>query len=253
MNEKTILRVRDFWTSIFLIFLSVFFLFQTSYIPFLDTQVAGVDSADWYNSAALVPYGIFGAMLVLALGLLGIAIKDGGARLALQIAGIGFSKPELLRITCVCLILFFYIFGLVPRVDFILASSLLITCLIWGFHSENRLSMLISTASMATSGLYALAAHFPRSEWTKPHDDDWITLAIFIALTFMMFVLEKRNNSLTRVVKLTPLIAITAPLILVMSMAFGFRQNVPNRTGLLFSQIEYHYYVTLRPLWQGKK
>jgi hypothetical protein len=48
-----------------------------------------------------------------------------------------------------------------------------------------------------------------------------------------------------------PVIAILAPVILVCAMAFGFRQNVPNRGGLIFSQIEYHYYVTLRPLWRS--
>ena len=53
-----------------------------------------------------------------------------------------------------------------------------------------------------------------------------------------------------RVTRVTPWIAVGAPLILVCAMAFGFRQNVPNRGGLIFSQIEYHYYVTLRPLWR---
>ncbi|MFG6604803.1 hypothetical protein, partial [Sulfitobacter sp. 1A09134] len=54
----------------------------------------------------------------------------------------------------------------------------------------------------------------------------------------------------SRIARSTPWIALLTPLILVTAMAFGFRQNVPNRGGLLFSQIEYHYYVTLRPLWR---
>jgi hypothetical protein len=53
-----------------------------------------------------------------------------------------------------------------------------------------------------------------------------------------------------RVARATPWIAVLAPLVLICAMAFGFRQNIPNRGGLLFSQIEYHYYVTLRPLWK---
>ena len=68
-----------------------------------------------------------------------------------------------------------------------------------------------------------------------------------------MFVMESRKGPLKRIVKITPVLSIIAPLILVVAMAFGFRQNVPNRTGLLFSHIEYHYYVSIRPLWQGKK
>ena len=253
MDDKLILRVRDFWTSIFLIFTSLFFLYETTDIPFLNTKVAGVEAADWYNSAALVPYGIFGGLLLLSFILLGIAIKDGGAKHALTKIGIGYSQAELIRVFCVCIILFFYIFGLIPRVDFILSSSLMITCLIWGFHSENRISMILSTLSISIVSTYALVIHFPRSEWAKPHDDDWLVLAMFVILTLIMLMMESRKGTLTRVVKITPVLSIVAPLMLVMAMAFGFRQNVPNRTGLIFSQIEYHYYVSIRPLWQGKK
>jgi hypothetical protein len=253
MDDKLILRVRDFWTSIVLIIVSFFFLFQTTDIPFLNTNVAGVDSAQWYNSAALVPYGIFGSLLILSIFLLGIAIKDGGAKHALSKIGIGYSRSELIRVFCVTIILFFYIFGLVPRVDFILCSSLMITCLIWGFHSENRRSMILSTLAMSLASIYALVMYFPRSEWAKPHDDDWLVFATFVILTLIMFVMESRKGPLKRIVKITPVLSIIAPLILVVAMAFGFRQNVPNRTGLLFSHIEYHYYVSIRPLWQGKK
>ncbi|MEM7216385.1 MAG: hypothetical protein AAF423_12660 [Pseudomonadota bacterium] len=214
--------------------------------------MAGVDSADWYNSAALVPFGIFGCMLVLAFVLLGIAIRDGGARQALTAVGIGYSRSELIRLSCICTILFFYIFGLVPRVDFVIASSLMMTCLIWGFHKQDRNAMLIGTATISSAALYALVMHFPRSQWTKPHDDDWIALAAFLLLTTIMIFKERRKGKLSTVTKLTPVISVLAPLILVLAMAFGFRQNVPNRTGLIFSHMEYHYYVSLRPLWRSK-
>ncbi len=253
MDDKLILRVRDFWTAIVLICVSCFFLFQTTDIPFLNTKVAGVDAADWYNSAALVPYGIFGGLLLLSFSLLGIAIKDGGAKHALTKIGIGYSRAELVRVSCVSIIIFFYIFGLIPRADFILSSSLMITCLIWGFHSENRASMPLSTCAISIVSIYAMFMHFPRSEWAKPHDDDWLVLCMFGLITLTMIVVERRNGPLSKVVKLTPVISIIAPLVLVMAMAFGFRQNVPNRTGLIFSKIEYHYYVTIRPLWQGEK
>lgn len=253
MNDKLILRARDFWTSITLIFVSCFFIYKTSDIPFLNTQVAGVDSADWYNSAALVPYAIFVTLLLLSLALLRISIKDGGARHALSAVGIGLSEAELMRVACISVILFSYLFGLLPRVDFILASALMITCLIWGFHRENKLVMLLCTGGIATAALYAAINHFPRSQWAKPHDDDWVTLIIFCLLTLLMFAFEKKQGRISRAFKVTPLVSIFTPLILVSAMAFGFRQNVPNRTGLLFSQIEYHYYVSLKPLFRGNK
>ncbi len=232
---------------------SLFFLFKTSEIPFWDTQSAGVESAEWYNSAALVPYGIFIALFVLALSLLVISIQDGGAKYALSLLGLGYSHYEAVRLTSISVILFFYIFGLVPRVDFIIASALMITALIWGFHRGDRFNMVFCAGVITAVSLYAMLVHFPRSEWSKPHDDDWVALVAFLGLTLFMFFRDKRKGNFDRITKITPVISVITPLILVLAMAFGFRQNVPNRTGLVFSKIEYHYYVTLRPLWQGKK
>ncbi|WP_282607040.1 hypothetical protein [Pelagibius sp. Alg239-R121] len=252
MDDKAVLRARDFWTALVLLAVSVFFLIQTTDIPFLNTKSAGVDSAEWYNSAALVPFGIFGSLLLLSLVLLGVAVRDGGASRALAAAGIGLDGPELRRLTAIAIILFCYIFGLVPRVDFIIASALMITCLIWGFHGGSRSAMLISTFAIMVPALYAAIVHFGRDEWAKPHDDDWVALGAYVVLTAVMFWHARRKHAAMGVVRITPVVAILCPLILVLAMAFGFRQNVPNRTGLLFKQIEYHYYVTVKPLFQGK-
>ena len=179
---------------------------------------------------------------------LGIAIRDGGAKRALSAAGIGWDRAEALRITCIGIIMAAYIFGLVPRVDFILASGLTITAFIYRFHEgkAGRMKLVAAAAAaVAAAGLYALIAHFPQAEWNTPHDDDWVTLLVWLALTAWMLRAVK-----SRIARATPWIAALAPLILICAMAFGFRQNIPNRGGLLFSQIEYHYYVTLRPLWK---
>ena len=88
--------------------------------------------------------------------------------------------------------------------------------------------------------------HLPQSQWSKPHDDDWLTLAVWIVLSVIAW-----RGPRDRVARAVPVIAITAPLVLVCAMAFGFRQNVPNRGGLIFSQIEYQYYVNIRPIWRN--
>ncbi len=251
MVDKSVMRARDFWTSLVLIAVSLFFLYRTSLIPFFQANAAGVQGR-WYNSAALVPFGIFAALLVLALILLFIAIKDGGAARAFDKLGIGFSVPECIRLTCISAILAGYIFGLVPRVDFILCSALVITALIWGFHAGDRVAMVLSTVIVVAAAAYALLVHFPRSEWTKPHDDDLVVLAAYLMITAAMFARSAMLGRLDRVIRLTPVIAIVVPLILVIAMAFGFRQNVPNRHGLLFSKIEYYYYVSLKPLWSAR-
>lgn len=245
MEDKTALRARDFWTSLILIAVSLFFLWRTTDIPLFTTKTAGVTAAAWYNSAAVVPYGIFGLLLLCGFGLLAISVRQGGAERALRGAGVGWERAEIVRMICIAAILFFYIFALVPRVDFIIASALLISALIYGFHDGSPDRMKIAAGVVAAAGLYAFVLHFPQSEWAKPHDDDWVTLALWVGLTIVMLVRHGDETAM----RIAPILAALVPLLLVMAMAFGFRQNVPNRSGLLFSQIEYHYFVTLKPMW----
>ena len=247
MDEDTeILRARDFWGALVLMGLSAFFLWKTLDIPLWGGNRAGVNAAAWYNSAAIVPLGIFSALLALSFLLLVMAVRAGGAGRALSAVGIGWNADEALRFVTIAVILFFYIAALVPRVDFILSSGLLITALTFGYHGGIRARMLLSATVMAASGTYALVAHFPRSEWAA-HDDDWLTLIVWAALTIWMLIRARGD----RVLKIAPIIAVIAPTVLVCAMAFGFRQNVPNRGGLIFKQIEYHYYVTIRPIWRS--
>jgi hypothetical protein len=243
-EEKAVLRARDFWTSIGLFSLSVFFIWRTTFIPLFGANRAGVSGTDWYNSAAIVPYGIFGLMLVLSLVLLRVSIRDGGAARALSAAGIGWNLAEAVRFSTIGIILFFYIASLVPRVDFIIASGLLITALIYGYHGGQRTRMWIAAAVVAVPGLYAMILHLPQKDWGA-HDDDVVALLAWLGLTVWTLIRDPHD----RVTRITPVLATVAPFLLVCAMAFGFRQNVPNRGGLFFSQIEYHYYVNLKPLW----
>ncbi len=244
-DEKTILRARDFWGALCLIVGSLFFLWQTTGIPMWGDSNAGISGIAWYESAAIVPLGIFCAILGLSVRMLIISIRDGGARHALSFTGLGWCPSEIWRITTIAAILALYIGGLVPRVDFILCSGLLITALIYGYHTGDPRRMALAAGVVGIAGSYALLMHFPQAEWNEPHDDDWVTLASWLFLTGVVIA----NAKGSAVMRAIPLVAALIPFVLVCAMAFGFRQNVPNRGGLLFSQIEYHYYVTLRPVW----
>jgi hypothetical protein len=245
-EELAVLRARDFWGALVLMAVSAFFLWRTFDIPLWGGNRAGVASASWYNSAAIVPLSIFTCLLILSVVLLVIAIKAGGAKRSLSGIGIGWNSAETLRFTTIGIILFFYVAGLVPRVDFVACSGLLITALIFGFYKGHAQRMLLAAFVVAVAGTYAIIAHLPQAEWGA-HDDDGVTLVLWAVLTVFVMINAKGD----RVLRIVPVLAVAAPLILVCAMAFGFRQNVPNRGGIIFSQIEYHYYVTLRPLWRS--
>ncbi len=240
------LRARDFWSALVLIAVALFFLWKTSGLSLGVHSGAGVSSAGWYTSAAVVPFGIFGALLALALVLLTISIRAGGAAQAMSALGLGWNPQEARRIGAIGLILLSYIVGLVPRVDFILGSALLITALICGFHSRAGRGALVPVLALVLAGGFALLTYPNQTEWARS-GDDWVTLLLLIALTFW----HQRTGGRDRAVRLTPVLALGLPLLLICAMAFGFRQNVPNRGGLIFSKIEYTYYVHLRPLWRS--
>lgn len=245
-DQTAILRARDFWGALALIGLSLFFLWRTMDIPLWGGNRAGVSAAAWYNSAAIVPLGIFAVLLVLSIALLVISVRSGGAYAAFSAVGSGWHKDEAWRFVTIGIILFFYVAGLVPRVDFILASGLLITALTFGYHKGRKGRMAAAAGALAVCGTYAMLRHLPQSEWSA-HDDDWVTLVVWGGLTLLM-LMRARGDKILRTV---PVIAIVAPTLLVCAMAFGFRQNVPNRGGLLFKQIEYHFFVTIRPIWRS--
>ncbi|MDP5218931.1 hypothetical protein Q5Y75_17050 [Ruegeria sp. 2205SS24-7] len=244
-DDVLVLRARDFWASLTLIVLSIFFLWKTSSIPLWGGNRAGVSGTDWYNSAAIVPLFIFTAILVLAFVLLIVSIRSGGAQHAVTSVGLGWDKAEALRVSTISLMLLAYVVGLVPRVDFILCSGLLITGLSFGFFGGHAWRASVACMFLVAAGVFAFVSYPAQADWNN-HADDWVTLFLWIGLTVLLLV-KGANDKVLRVV---PLIAILAPLILVCAMAFGFRQNLPARGGLIFKQIEYHYYVTLRPLWK---
>ncbi|MEL6751357.1 MAG: hypothetical protein AAFO70_04690 [Pseudomonadota bacterium] len=254
MDERIALRRKDFWTAIVMIAVNIFMLAQTTSIPFFRAAAAGVEGR-WYNSAALVPYLIFATLLLLSVALLVTAIRQGGAPAPGTVQALRNWLASIAggRIVAAAVIMLLYIFALIPRVDFTIASALVLLAMIAGFHRQRARSTLIALGFVAAASAYALIVHFPQSEWNAPHDDDWVALACFAALAIVSKFEGRQSGESDGFLRWAPLIAILVPLFLVCVMAFGFRQNVPNRSGLLFQQIEYHYFVNLRPWLQGQQ
>jgi len=249
VSEKAVMRSRDFLVSLVLIALSLFFLWRTSLLPFLDKSENGVRIGDWYNSAALVPFGLFTSLLLISLVLLFIAVKEGGAKITVE--RLGLEPSEIMRVLSLAVIVFFYIFALVPRVDFILSSALIILAMVFGFHRATQWRQVVSLTVVSASGLYSLIMRFPQSEWGKYHDDDLVTLVCWLVLCGFTLVIAAKEKWAEKGLAIAPVLSFIVPLFLVCSMAFGFKQNVPNRSGLLFSKIEIFYYVSWLPAWRA--
>ncbi|MEM9708570.1 MAG: hypothetical protein AAF871_07210 [Pseudomonadota bacterium] len=249
-TDISVLRARDFWSALALMAGSGFFLFKTAEIPFFNTANAGVRSAEWYNSAALVPYGLFSCLFLCGFGLLVVSIRDGGAARAFNAVGLAIDTAELNRIAAIAVCLLAYIAGLVPRVDFIIASALVLTALFWGFHRGQVRARWGATGLLAAPALYAFLVHTPQSEW-RASDDDWVALGFWVIMVGAMLSDARRWPEGRGVAKAVAILSLVVPFLLVTAMAFGFRQNVPARSGVIFSQIELVFYTGLRPWWRA--
>lgn len=132
-NDTSVTRLRkaDFWTSLVLLTVASGMLLKTYGMP-LEGTYAGVRNA-WYVSPALFPLVVATALIVLSGILLLNAVRSGGARAALE----GVRHPQFARFwsasgeTWIAVgILGGYIYALVPRVDFLAATTLLLFTLV---------------------------------------------------------------------------------------------------------------------------
>lgn len=136
-DEVPPLRKADFWTSLVLLALAAGMLVETLSYP-LQGSYAGVRNA-WYVSPALLPLIIAGTLIVLSGLLLANAIRTGGAGAAL--ADLPHASATRMWAATADFwiiggILAGYIYGLLPRVDFIAATTLMLFTLVAIYDME---------------------------------------------------------------------------------------------------------------------
>ncbi|MFW6077733.1 MAG: hypothetical protein ACOC71_08260 [Hyphomicrobiales bacterium] len=131
------MRKADFWTSLVLLAVAAGMLLETLSYP-LEGSYAGVRNA-WYVAPALLPLIIAGALIFLSGLLLAHAVRTGGAGAALA----DLPRASATRIFAatadfwiVGLVLAGYIYGLLPRVDFVAATTLLLFTLVAVYDLE---------------------------------------------------------------------------------------------------------------------
>jgi hypothetical protein len=160
------LRKADFWTSLVLLAVATGMLLETLTYP-LEGSFAGIRNV-WYVSPALFPLMV-GGMLILLSGLLLVhAIRSGGAAAALaDLRGDAFARFWAYsgEFWIVGGVLAGYIYGLIPRIDFVAGTTLLLFTLVAAYHlghgSAARRALSVYAAAVALVVLTALAGFQP--------------------------------------------------------------------------------------------
>jgi hypothetical protein len=137
MLDKTELRKKDFVTSVILIVFGIWMLFYTiREIPMKDSW-GGVMNV-WYVSPGLFALCIGILIIIMGVILLRRAIRDGGARKFVD----DFSRREkestgkTLRLFAILLVIFVYVYLLIPRIDYFLSTLVCLMVFISFFYLD---------------------------------------------------------------------------------------------------------------------
>ncbi len=136
MKDKGGLRKADFWTSIVLFALGVAMIGEATTFPMTDSY-GGVQNV-WYVSPALFPLLVAGALVVLSAVLFVNAIVTGGARQALAGLGQGIGRinERDFRLIAIVALIAAYVYGLIPRMDFFVATVLFLQAFVVAFYVD---------------------------------------------------------------------------------------------------------------------
>lgn len=221
------LRKADAWTGLVLAAVAVAMVGEALTFP-LEGTYAGVRNA-WYVSPALFPLIVGGALFCLSLGLLARAVKDvRRLRPGERVLGV---DPRALSgggdAVLIALLLAAYIVGLVPRVDFPIATALFLVVFIGVYVVASVPGRVLLTASLCVSAAVALgtavAGAWPAPRSSGQHTADAVVAGV-LALAVGVLALSARGRERRRVV---PVVVTAVATALILSAIFKYGLLVP--------------------------
>jgi hypothetical protein len=226
------LRKADFWTSIVLLAVAIGMLAETLSYP-LEGTYAGVRNV-WYVSPALLPLIIAAALVVLSGLLLANAVRTGGARAALR----DLSDASAKRIWVASAdfwiiggILSGYIYGLLPRVDFVAATTLLLFTLVAIYDLERssaaRALVVFFITSFAVIAL-ALFGWRPGPDTAAAYARDGATWAASAVSMILVWFAARRDATASARFSRCFWISILTPMIVSVAFKYGLLVPLPN-------------------------
>lgn len=247
-DQRRRLREKDFWTSLILFGFSTAMLIGGLQMP-MSESYGGVRNA-WYVSPALLPLIVAGGLILLSAALLANAIRSGGARRTLTKVRLRPNAPTAAqrRAFLAALLIAAYVYALLPRVDFVVATALFLLAFIGGFYPDNgRIArpLVIGFLVFAlATGVAGILGFRPVRGEAAGLVVDGAGLLLFVILAIAASRQVREGSDQGRV-RTTVIVAIAVPLIL--GPIFKFALLVPLPTeGAIIQTMEQGVYL-LRP------
>lgn len=142
MRDRETLRKGDIIAGILLIVFGILAIIGATEMP-IQASYGGVDNV-WYVSPALFPFVISFFILLLGIVSLVNAVRELGREKAADVfrtalrrlRSPGRLEPKVFRIIGVMLLLLFFVYLFIPRVDFFLSSFLMLTAFVTAYYYD---------------------------------------------------------------------------------------------------------------------
>ncbi len=229
MDSQTRMRRADFWTSLVFFAIAIGMIGSAMTMP-LKESFAGVQNV-WYVSPALLPLMIAAGLLILATTLLRNAVRTGGARAALASLGrwAEADGDATARMLAAIAIIVGYVYGLIPRIDYVVATTLFLLVFIGAFYLGRKDIMRFQAVLFLAVGAAALAADllgvYPSPGTTPRYALDLIVLLGTAGLALATWRQLASDAVLRRRLGVT--VAVSVAVALVTSASFKFGLLVP--------------------------
>lgn len=229
MDSQIRMRRADFWTSLIFFAIAIGMIGSAMTMP-LKESFAGVQNV-WYVSPALLPLMIAGGLLILATTLLRNAIRTGGARAAVASLGrwVEADGDATARMLAAIAIVVGYVYGLIPRVDYVVATTLFLLVFIGAFYLGRKDIMRFQAVLFLAVGAAVLAADllgaYPSPGTTPRYALDLIVLLGTVWLALDTWHRLASDTLLRRRFGMT--VAVSVGVALVTSASFKFGLLVP--------------------------
>jgi hypothetical protein len=251
MDPTLQMRKADFWTSLVFFAIALGMIGSGLGMP-LKESFAGVQNA-WYVSPALLPLALAGCLLILAAALLANAVRTGGAAAALA-ALRGRSAADRtpgVRMLAAVLILAGYVYGLIPRVDYLVATALFLLVFIGGFYLGRPDIMRLLTAGFLGLAVPAcladLLGRYPPPGSAGRSLLDGAALLLFVGLSLATRLAVGEDAAARRRLAITVTVSLAVSLLTSVAFKFGLLVPLPAEGAVIrvLEAIE----IALRPLW----
>lgn len=243
--SKNALRRADFKTSIILFLLSLGMLFEAMSFPMTDSY-GGVQNA-WYLSPALLPLLAASALILLSLVLFTNAVRSGGARdlFAFSKPGDSIFAERNQRLLAILFLICGYVFLLIPRVDFFVATAFFLLAFILAFYPDR--AMLLKANTVAFVAVCAVAWLLEATGLSKtltttiPHPLDIFCLVAFVAMALANRLLVDSSAPVHKRINTTVIVSVVVPALLTPAFKYGLLVPLPTEGAAieLMEQIRY--------------